>query len=115
MASTEQNATIYAGDSVDLVIIVTDPETGDPKNLTAATVQWAMFKEHRGTVVLTKATGDGVTITDATEGELTIALEPEDTEELLPDIYAHECEVTDSGGNVSTVTTGYITLKASRA
>jgi hypothetical protein len=33
----------------------------------------------------------------------------------MPDIYAHECEVTDMAGNISTVTTGYITLKASRA
>lgn len=115
MATTDQNATIHAGDTVDINVTVTNPATGDPKNLTGATVQWAMYKAYKGTVVLTKDTDDGVTITDAADGELTISLEAADTEDVRPDIYAHEVEVTDSGGNVSTVTTGYITLKASRA
>lgn len=115
MATTDQNATIYAGDDVDINVAVTDPATGDPKNLTGATVQWAMFKEYKGTVVVTKDTDDGVTITDAANGELTISLDAADTEDVRPDIYAHEVEVTDGSGNVSTVTTGHITLKASRA
>jgi hypothetical protein len=115
MATTDQNATIYAGDTVNINVVVTDPATGDPKNLAGATVQWAMFREYKGTVVLTKDTDAGITITDEANGALTIALDASDTENVRPDIYAHEVEVTDSGGNVSTVTTGYITLEASWA
>ena len=115
MATTDQNATIYAGDDVDLQIAVTDAATGNPKVLTGASVQWAMFRAYKGTVVLTKDTDGGITITDAAGGILTISIGAADTLDIRPDDYAHEVEVTDSGGNVSTVTTGHITLKASRA
>lgn len=61
-----------------------------------------------------KSTADGgVSITDAANGKFTVTLAPADTKTLAVGTYYHEAEVTDSLGNVSTVTVGKVTLIAS--
>jgi hypothetical protein len=112
MTTINQDFSMYAGDSKNIVITVTD-DNGSPMNLLNATVKWALKKRVKSTEnMIYKTTTDGITITDAQNGLIKISLLPINTSSLSG-MYYHECEVTDQSGNVSTVTTGYITVKES--
>jgi len=114
MTTTAQNVTMWAGDTIVLEFAITDSATDADKNLSGSSIRWVMVG-YTGIVVVDKSTGDGVTITNAVGGVFQVALEPADTEELPGGVYTHEAEVTDSLGNISTVATGEIMLKASYA
>lgn len=114
MTKTAQNYTIYAGDTVELSVSVTDSITGAAKNITGATIKWVLYNSRSSTATLTKTTASGITITDGVGGLYIITATPVETAAITPDIYYHESEITDSGGRVSTVFTGNITVKPSR-
>jgi hypothetical protein len=57
-----------------------------------------------GTAVVTKTTASGISITNATGGVFVVTIDKEDTEDL-EGVYAHEAVITDSAGDISTVTT----------
>jgi hypothetical protein len=112
MTTINQNFSMYAGDSKNITITVTNDD-GTVLNLTNATVKWALKKRVKSTVnEIYKTTTDGIVITDSLNGVIKINVTPNDTTNLSG-MYYHECEVTDQSGNVSTVTTGYITVKES--
>lgn len=113
MTATAQDFTMYAGDSRLIPVTVTNT-AGTAKNLTGATVEWAMYLMNSATPSATKESGDGIEFVAASDGTLEIALDPADTENLRPHTYYHEAKVTDSSGNISTVLTGFITLNPSR-
>lgn len=107
MTVKNQNFEMYAGDTKNIEITISSV------NLAGASVKWAAKKTIYDAVpALYKDTAGGITITDAAAGKFTIALAPADTADLSGKYY-HEAEVTDQSGNVSTVTTGTITINLS--
>jgi hypothetical protein len=110
MALTNQNFKMVAGDTTALNVVLSD-SSGDSMNLTGASARWQLALTNRGPALISKSIGAGITVTSALGGALTIVLEPEDTVDLSGRYY-HELEIVDSTGNVSTVTTGFVTIAA---
>jgi uncharacterized protein YjdB len=102
-----------AGDTYELNVTV-EEDDGTPKNLTSASISFALSRYRGDETVVEKTDSDpGTEITDAQNGKLTVRLEPSDTEGLGRDEgeeYDYEIEVTDSVGDVATVTVGTFTL-----
>lgn len=67
-----------------------------------------------GTIVLAKQSGDGIEITDADEGEVTITISAEETEDLDPRQYDYAFRRTSSGAE-ATLTKGVLTVEPSAA
>lgn len=108
MTATAQDFTLYAGDDATLTVTVT--ESGSAKNLVGASVTWVLYDRFSRAAVLTKTTDDDVTITNGAGGILTVDIASADTS-ALNGAYYHECKVTDSDGNISTVSTGTVTIR----
>lgn len=109
MPAEDQNIAMVQGDNKVLSITVTDA-AGAAVDLTDATIRWHMSKSvNKRPAALEKATGSGITITDAANGVFTVTLDSADTESLRG-LFYHEVEVIDGSGNVSTVTKGKITI-----
>ncbi|WP_026694072.1 hypothetical protein [Peribacillus kribbensis] len=107
MTATNQSFTMMAGDSLILTVSVTD-ENGQPLSLTGASVKWVAKKRVNSLENdILKTSDNGVSITGS---ELKIKLDPTDTKDLSGTYY-HECELTDSVGNVSTIFKGYVTVE----
>jgi hypothetical protein len=113
MATSDQNVTMYSGDSRVLAFTITEANGTTPINLTGAVVAWACARKLSGgfstTPTLSKEIGAGITIIAAIAGTLEVALAPADTASLVGRYY-HELQVTDAAGNVSTVATGTLTI-----
>lgn len=97
----------YRGDSQDEVFTVTDA-TGTAVDLTTATARFTVKRQitdAQADAVLALSTdaGDGVTITDAVGGEITVAFDADDMAALDPLRYVYDLEVTLSDGTVITV------------
>jgi hypothetical protein len=121
MTAIGQDVTMYQGDHKEIVITVYD-ENGyvstDPAlnrlDITGSTVNWVVHKKYPGGIIVTKTTTSGIALSLPVSGELTINLIPSDTLNYSGD-FLHECEVTDSGGNIATVTVGKFTIFESKA
>lgn len=114
MTAVNQNFTMFAGDTKELIISVTTPD-GKTVNLTGATLKWAL-KAGGGAPVnalLKQSPSGGIVISDALGGVFRVTLNPVDTRNLTGS-FAHIGELTDSGGNLSTILTGTMTLQAPR-
>lgn len=96
------------GDTVALDFSIVDA-AGDAVDLTGAGIRWQMARSVRATAILEKAIGDGITVTSATGGAFTVALDPEDTIGLTGSFY-FEVEIIDASGNVSTPRSGTISI-----
>ena len=115
MTATGQNFEMHQGDRKQLVVEITD-ENEAPINLGSYDeITWVAYHPSRKSTVLTKTLSDGITVTDVINGVITIDLLPVDTLNILPNIYAHECELSDGGTNVSTVFTGSVKIIYSQA
>lgn len=106
MTMTNQNFTMYAGDTKNILIPVTN-DRGAAVNLTGATYRWVLKKALQSS---TNTLEKSDSVTNANNIEFNLA--PSDTEGLLGNYY-HECELTDQLGNVSTILTGTATFKKS--
>lgn len=108
MTKTSQNVgeswTYYSGDTL-LIEVSVEKDDGSAKDLTDASVEYGISSKPGSETLVSKTTPDGVTITDAGNGEIEIQIDPADTEEMDGSYY-HECEVTDGSGEVSTIFTG---------
>jgi hypothetical protein len=103
VTAINQNFSMYAGDTKNLVITM-------PEDLTGCTVKWGLRQRQYSTEnFISKTTSDGISINGT---EITIKLAPADTQ-ALAGTYFHECEVTDQLGNVSTIFTGMGTISKS--
>lgn len=102
MTALKQSFNMYAGDSKEIIISVTD-ETGSTLSLLGATVKWLL---KNNSMSISKDTTNGITINGS---DININLEPSDTISLSG-MYEHEVELTDSLGNVSTVTKGTVNI-----
>lgn len=107
-----KNFSATAGDTMPVYVTVTDQFDG-VMPLHNVTAIWQASKGTPGrfspTPVLTKSSEAGITITNASAGELLIDLQPADTVGLSGDYY-HELQLTDSEGAVSTVLRGTMTI-----
>ena len=83
----------------------------DLTGLTGTGVAWRIGLDDRKTTKVTKSIGSGVTVAAGTGGKFTVQLDPADTTGLEPGWYSHEAEVTESGGDVTTVLRGRLELQ----
>lgn len=98
----------YAGDSLDMVVDVT--EDGSAKDLTGASVEWAMSANPGSTEELSDSdTGVTASVTDAANGEVTVTI-AEGTTNGLERSWYHEVRITDSSGDKAVVTRGTFTI-----
>jgi hypothetical protein len=109
MTATQQNFTVTAGDSMTLLFTITDSSTKAAVDLSGAAITWALGITVKATPIVTKTVGSGITITDAANGKLSVALVPTDTAKLAGRFY-HEVQITDVIGDVSTVANGTATI-----
>jgi len=105
MASANQDFTMASGDTKYLDYTITMTGT-----LSGCTAKWVLYKG--STVVITKTTTAGISITGDTT--LRVTLSPTDTASLAG-VYKHELQITDGSGNVCTVAVGTSTIKADYA
>ena len=108
--ATELNFEMHQGDTKRLRVSVQDP-AGQPISLVGAqSIKWWVAKKVTSTTrLLEKSVGSGITVTSAANGELTVSIEPEDTDDVVGDYY-HEREVIDSAGDIGTVLRGTMTI-----
>jgi hypothetical protein len=111
MTINNQNFEMYSGDSKIINVIVTNTD-GSSLDLTGATIKWGVIKN--SSRIIYKDTTSGIAINiPMTLGRFTITLNPSDTANISG-IFAHEAEITDSVGDVSTVFTGVIKIITSQ-
>lgn len=118
MTVKSQNFEIFAGDSKQIEILVTDEDTDLPVDLTpylSGTIIWVVYDKSTKNLILSKSLGSGVTVPSPSSGIVIITLSPTDTENITPKLYNHECEISSSPTDVATVTTGTINILYSKA
>ena len=95
----EQDFTFYQGDYQELSITVYSNNTTSIKNLTGASIKWALSKNVDTTgiiVVSTTSTGDSkISITGATAGQFTVFLASSETTGLSGKFF-HSARVIDA-------------------
>jgi hypothetical protein len=96
-----QHFSMSSGDDVDLVIVVRGSDRCSLLDVTGVTALWVLA-ESPGCTALVSKTG---ALTDPANGEITVSLEPGDTDRYCG-TYHHELQLTDSSGRISTVMTG---------
>jgi hypothetical protein len=116
MTETNQNFDIYQGDSKQVTFTVRD-ENGAALALAGYTATWVLYKDRdkAATAVLSKTIGDGLAVPTPSNGKVILTLAPAATETLATGKYSHELEVVSGAGDVSTVTTGDVTVFYSKA
>lgn len=107
VTAKNQNFTMTAGDSKYLDF---------PADFVVSAIQeikWALKRSVSSSTndIYKQLSTGGITV-DVANQQFTVALSPADTENLIGDYY-HEAEITDTAGNVSTVTIGRGTFEAS--
>lgn len=109
MTKENQNFTMWSGDDKTLEVTVVD-ENGSVQDITGMTIDWHLARKVTTSALVQKATGgSGIVISDGSAGVFQITLSAADTDDLSGKYY-HEAQVTDSSGNISTVTVGTITI-----
>jgi len=110
MGPLTQNFTMVTGDTKILNVSIKDP-AGKVVNILGYSIIWALKTSVGNSSTLIKKTiYDGISVTNGAGGIFQIRLESSDTEGMKPAVYYHECEITDSAGNISTVFTGRVSL-----
>lgn len=111
MSTTDQNATIDAGDGVTFDVAVTDDETGLALDLTGASVRWGLSAKAGDAVplIVKSSPAGGVSIGNPAGGLFAVTIAPADTV-ALAGRYHHEAEVT-LGGVPITVLRGTVTIR----
>ena len=111
MTTTKQNLTMYAGDTASITVGVSNAD-GNAASLAGASAVWVVEDQVGSGSFIRKTIDDDISVSGST---VTISVCPTDTSELGGGTYYHELEITDASGNVSTTTTGLITIKKSGA
>lgn len=75
-------------------------------NLTGATLAWRMGAADKRATSFTLTEADGLTVTNAANGEYEIHIAPTRTATLNPGIYSHQFEVTEAAGDILAVMVG---------
>ena len=109
MTEAAQNFEMVIGNDMDVEITVKDT-AGAIKDITGATVKFAVAPSRADTVSFTKATPTEITIAVGTDGKFVVHIDPADTTSLAEGVYVFEAETTDASGNIVAVTLGRILL-----
>lgn len=111
MAAENQNFILYQGEDEQVEFYVTD--SGAPKNLTGAMIEWGMWSS--STRLLTKATGNGAALVNGAgiNDVVRITITNADSISLPVGAYYHECRVTLSG-NDQVIAVGKVLLRESK-
>lgn len=106
MTATNQNFSMYSGNSKKIIITVTSPD-GTALN-GSISAKW-FLKEHDVSegIIIQKTLGSGMALVN---GKLEVTLTQADTDNL-DGTYHQECELTDQFGNISTILVGTVTIK----
>jgi hypothetical protein len=107
MTTSSQDFTIYAGDAANVIFTIKDG-AGNAIDLSGVTeIEWNAQRDLQTAVVIDKTkTGGAITLVGGgTGGQFKLALTSVDTAPLS-NYYIHQARITDSTGNVSTVTLG---------
>lgn len=91
---TNQNLDIYRGEDKSWGISVA---IDGPVDLTGAALAFTVRRTYTGTALVTKTVGDGITVTDAANGQATLALVPDDTADLTIATHYYDLVLTLSG------------------
>lgn len=73
-------------------------------------IRFSLSRRPGAPVLVAKAVPDGVFILVLVEGRFAVAIEPEDTEGLVPGVYFYDAVLDDGIGGVSTVAVGRMIL-----
>ncbi|MEQ8823826.1 MAG: hypothetical protein RIC14_05585 [Filomicrobium sp.] len=99
------NIAINAGDSVDIDYALTNSD-GSSMDLTGASAKWGISPDGTASsATLTKTVGDGISITDAASGALTVSI---DAGEIPAGHHWYELEVVLSDASSHTMARGYL-------
>jgi len=109
MTSVNQNFKIYAGDTAQVNIGVTQSDVA--ASLSNASVVWIVEESPKSGSLVRLTTDNGISVSGSI---ITLSISPSNTSSLTGNYY-HEVEVVDVSGNISTVTTGTVTVKRSGA
>jgi len=109
MTSVNQNFTVYAGDTAQVSIGVT--QSGAAASLSSTSIVWVLEEEVGSGSLVKLTTDDYISVSGSI---VILGISPSHTQNLNGKYY-HEVEVTDTSGNISTVTTGTVTIKKSGA
>ena len=110
MTIQSKHFTLYAGDSA-LLQVTTRNSDGSRVDLSGSDLFWVLSKTVSEAPDVTKdSSGNGISVTDAEQGEFQIELVPSDTEALSGNFY-HEAELRDPTGNEITIFVGDLTIK----
>lgn len=119
MTKLAQDITMWQGEDLVITVPVTD-SAGTAVSLTGATaVRWSLFVGRApGTAAasLAKTLGSGIALVDVddTDDGIQITIDTDNTHNLSPTTYYHECRVVDSAGDEQVVFIGNLYLKKSR-
>lgn len=109
---TSQDFDMFAGDTKNLVVTVTD-NSGSIVDLTGGQVTWVLKRNLGASPLVTKtSTVAGQIDMGGTSGQFTVHVLPADTTGFSG-MYYHEAVFTDVAGNVSTVMTGRVVINQS--
>jgi hypothetical protein len=101
------DAELYAGDTKILTIAITDANGNAVDVSTATAIVYGVYGRISSTAIISKTLAGGITVVTST---VTVTLDPEDTADIAPGAYIHECEVTQASGAVYTVLQGKLTI-----
>lgn len=115
MTAMNQDVTMMTGDDIDIVVTIVDT-AGAVVDITGATAAYTASLD----TPFSKSVGAGISLSDPTNGEMTISIVPAD----VPDnsggtmgtalAYAHDARIT-LGGKTYTVFAGNLNLIKSQA
>jgi hypothetical protein len=101
------DAELYSGDTKVITIAIVD-ENGDAVDVSDATsIIYGVYGRDGGEALISKALAGGVV---AEENIVTITLDPDDTGDLGPGTYIHECQIIQLDNSVHTVLQGKLTI-----
>ena len=119
MPAFAQDAVVGLGTDYRLQITIYEDEAQtQPRDLTGVTaITWDLFTDrpHEPTArsLIQKTLGDGIVIlAPATDGKITVEVDPSDQTGLEQRRYYHETNITDATNNILRPTVGFIDYQA---
>lgn len=106
MAKTQQNATMWQGETKSLVFTISGTTV-----TTATAIVWELSKTVSSANLVTKTLAAG-TITADSATQCTVALTASDTNSINGKHY-HELRITDASSNTTVVASGYLQIEIS--
>lgn len=118
MAAKKQALEFFAGDYRRIVVTTYVSGTQTKIDITGYNITWRLCTSARGTILVEKTVGFGITIDPdqtANKGQWVIVLDPKDTEDLVGPTYYHEAVMDDGTNKPSVAFFGPVTISSSTA